>query len=96
FLKHRVSGNVLKLVTSVDPRTWTAGNTFAHDISIVIPSTAQSGEYDTYLALPDGAAQINGDPRFAVRPANADNAGNRQAWNTALGAFSTGTIVTLK
>ncbi|MBD8722575.1 DUF4832 domain-containing protein [Oxalobacteraceae sp. CFBP 13708] len=96
FLKHRVSGNVLKLVTSVDPRTWTAGNTFAHDISIVIPSTAQSGEYDIYLALPDGAAQINGDPRFAVRPANADNAGNRQAWNTALGAFGTGTIVTLK
>jgi hypothetical protein len=96
FLKHRVSGNVLKLVTSVDPRTWTAGNTFAHDTSVVIPSTAQPGDYDIYLALPDGAAQINGDPRFAVRPANADNAGNRQAWNTALGAFSTGTIVTVK
>lgn len=96
FLKHRVSGNVLKLVTSVDPRTWTASNTFAHDTSVGIPSTAQPGEYDIYLALPDGAAQINGDPRFAVRPANADNAGNRQAWNTALGAFSTGTIVTVK
>ena len=96
FLKHRVSGNVLKLVTSVDPRTWTASNTFAHDISVVIPSTAQPGDYDIYLALPDGAAQINGDPRFAVRPANADNAGSRQAWDAALGAFSTGTIVTVK
>lgn len=96
FLKHRVSGNVLKLATSVDPRTWTAGNTFAHDMSVGIPATAQPGEYDIYLALPDGAAQVNGDPRFAVRPANADNAGNRQAWNTALGAFSTGTIVTVK
>jgi hypothetical protein len=96
FLKHRVSGNVLKLVTSVDPRTWTAGNTFAHDTSVVIPSTAQPGDYDIYLALPDGAAQVNGDPRFAVRPANADNAGNRQAWDTALGAFRTGTIVTVK
>jgi len=96
FLKHRVSGNVLKLVTSVDPRTWTAGNTFAHDTSVGIPSTAQPGEYDIYLALPDGAAQVNGDPRFAVRPANADNAGNRQAWDAALGAFRTGTIVTVK
>jgi hypothetical protein len=96
FLKHRVSGNVLKLVTSVDPRTWTAGNTFAHDTSVVIPSTAQSGEYDIYLALPDGAAQINGDPRFSIRPANADNAGSRQAWDTALGAFRTGMIVTVK
>jgi hypothetical protein len=96
FLKHRVSGNVLKLVTSVDPRIWTAGNTFAHDTSVVIPSTAQPGDYDIYLALPDGAAQVNGDPRFAVRPANADNAGNRQAWDTALGAFRTGTIVTVK
>lgn len=96
FLKHRVSGNVLKLVTSVDPRTWTAGNTFAHDTSVGIPSTAQPGEYDIYLALPDGAAQVNGDPRFAVRPANADNAGSRQAWDAALGAFSTGTIVTVK
>lgn len=96
FLKHRVSGNVLKLVTSVDPRTWTAGNTFAHDTSVGIPSTAQPGEYDIYLALPDGAAQVNGDPRFAVRPANADNAGNRQAWDAALGAFRIGTIVTVK
>lgn len=96
FLKHRVSGSVLKLVTSVDPRTWTAGNTFAHDTSVVIPSTAQSGEYDIYLALPDGAAQVNVDPRFAVRPANADNAGNRQAWDATLGAFRTGTIVTVK
>jgi len=96
FLKHRVSGAVLKLMTSVDPRTWTAGNTFAHDLTLVIPSTAPSGEYDIYLALPDGAAQLNGDPRFAVRPANADNAGNRQAWDTALGAFRTGTIVTVK
>jgi hypothetical protein len=96
LLKHRVSGNVLKLMTLVDPKAWTAGNTFAHDISVGIPSTAQPGEYDIYLALPDGAAQLNGDPRFAVRPANADNAGTRQAWDATLGAFGIGAIVTVK
>ena len=95
-LKHRSSGNVLKLVTPVDPRTWTAGNTFAHDVTVRVPSSAQPGDYDIYLALPDGAARLNGDPRFAVRPANADNVGNRQAWDAALGAFGTGTILSVK
>lgn len=96
FLKQRVSGQVLKLVTPVDPRSWTAGNTFAHDVTLTIPAAAQPGEYDIYLALPDGAPQVNGDPRFAVRPANADNAGNGQSWNATLGAFRVGTIVTVK
>lgn len=96
LLKHRANGNVLKLATQVDPRTWTAGNAFTHDVSLAIPSTAPAGEYDIYVALPDGAAQLNGDARFAVRPANADNTLNRQAWDAALGAFRVGTIVTLQ
>ena len=95
LLKHRVSANVLRLATSVDPRAWTAGATFTHDIAVTIPATAQSGEYDVYIALPDGAAQLTADARFAVRPANADNALNRQEWDTALGAFRVGTIVTV-
>lgn len=96
LLKHRVSGVVHKLATAVDPRTWTPGNVFTHDVSLAIPQAAASGEYDIYIALPDGAAQLNGDVRFAVRPANADNAVNRQAWDAALGAFRVGTIVTLQ
>jgi len=96
LLKHRVSGNVIKLATQVDPRSWTAGNSFNHDVSLAIPATAQSGEYDLYVALPDGAARLNGDARFAVRPANADNTLNRQAWDAAMGAFRIGSIVTLQ
>jgi len=96
LLKHRVSGNVITLTTQVDPRSWTAGNAFNHDVSLSIPSTAQAGEYEIYIALPDGASLLSGDPRFAVRPANADNTLNRQAWDAALGAFRVGSIVTMK
>lgn len=96
LLKHRVSGNTLKLATQVDPRSWTPGSAFSHDVSLAMPSTAAAGEYDIYVALPDGAAQLNADVRFAVRPANADNTLSRQAWDAALGAFRVGTIVTVK
>ena len=96
LLKHRTGGNVIKLATSVDPRSWTADKSFTHDVSLAIPSGAPAGEYDVYAALPDGAAKLNGDVRFAVRPANADNTGNRQAWDAALGAFRIGTVVTLQ
>ncbi|MES2945604.1 MAG: DUF4832 domain-containing protein [Pseudomonadota bacterium] len=93
LLKHRVSGNVVKLVSSVDPRSWTAGNTFTHDVSLAIPAGAQAGRYEIYIALPDGAAQLNSDARFAMRPANANNTASRQAWSPSLGAFRLGTTL---
>lgn len=96
LLKHRVGGEVIKLATQVDPRSWTAGDSFTHNVSLAIPSTAAAGEYDVYIALPDGAASLSGDARFAVRPANADSTSHRQAWDAALGAFRIGTIVTVR
>jgi hypothetical protein len=96
LLKHRTSGTVVKLSTSVDPRSWTAGNSFTHDVPVTVPAGTQVGEHDVYIALPDGAGQLGSDARFAVRPANADNAGSRQGWDVSLGAFRLGTGLTVK
>jgi len=96
LLKHRTGGNVVTLATAVDPRGWTAGNSFTHDVSVTVPSGTAAGDYDVFLALPDTAGQLAGDPRFSVRPANADNATARQAWDATLGAFRFGTTLTVK
>jgi hypothetical protein len=65
-------------------------------VSVTVPAGAQAGEHDVYIALPDGAGQLGSDARFAVRPANADNAGSRQGWDASLGAFRFGTTLTVK
>ena len=60
-------------------------------VSVAIPSTAQSGDYDVLLSVPDVFAATAGDVRFAVRPANADDASVGQSWDGVSGRFKTGT-----
>jgi len=96
LLKHRSTGTLVYLATSVDPRYWTAGKTFSHDVSVTVPAGIQAGDYDVHIALPDGASQLVGDARFAVRPANADNLPSSQGWDASLGAFRFGSTLTVR
>jgi hypothetical protein len=80
----------------VDPRRWTAGGSFRHALQLPLPSTADTGAYDIYLALPDGAASLAQDPRYAIQFANADDASAGQGWDEGLGAFKLGSTVTLR
>lgn len=97
LLRHRGSGQVLVLEAGgVDPRRWTAGGSFSHELRLPVPSQAGIGAYDLYLALPDGAASLAQDPRYAIQFANADDASAGQGWDEGLGAFKLGSTVTLR
>lgn len=96
-LRHRSSGETLVLDASgVDPRKWIAGGSFTHELKLPVASTANTGAYDVYLALPDGAASLAQDPRYAIQFANADDAAAGQGWDEGLGAFKLGSTVTLR
>ncbi|MET0288919.1 MAG: DUF4832 domain-containing protein [Pseudoxanthomonas sp.] len=96
-LRHRGSGETLVLdAGGVDPRKWTAGGSFNQALKLPVPSTASTGAYDVYLALPDGATTLAQDPRYSIQFANADNAVAGQGWDEGLGAFKLGSTVTLR
>jgi hypothetical protein len=80
------------VATGTDPRTWVPGKTDA-TIAATVPADLAAGNYRVLLALPDGSASIAGDPRYAIRFADADNVAAGQQWDPRLGAFSLGTTV---
>jgi len=96
LLRHRGSGQLVTLATSIDPRGWTAGGRFDHEVSVTLPAGTPAGDHDVYIALPDGADLLAGDARFAVRPANADDLPSGQGWDAALGAFRFGSVLTVE
>ena len=97
LLKHRTSGAVVRIaLPSVDPRSWLPNTTSTVSTGFTVPAGTPTGAYDVLLALPDGAASLGSDVRYSVRPANADNAAKAQAWDTTLGAFRTGTSLTVR
>lgn len=61
--------------------------------NVPVPADAATGTYEVLLSAPDAFAATKGDVRFAVRFANADQAGRGQAWDASAAAFSTGTAV---
>jgi hypothetical protein len=86
--------------SGVDPRDWgpTRATAPAHAamLSIEIPASLAPGDYDVALSLPDPALSLSGDPRYAIRPANADVPSAGQRWDRATGRFRTGTILTVR
>jgi hypothetical protein len=95
-LRHRTTGQVVHLaLASIDPRAWLPGQTNTATARVAIPSGTPIGAWDMLLALPDGAASLAGDVRYSVRPANADDAAKAQEWDASLGAFRTGTTLTI-
>lgn len=96
-LRHRTSGGVVRVpVPAVDPRTWLPGTTSTASAAFTLPAGMPAGTYDVLVALPDAAETLRSDVRYSVRPANADNASRSQAWESALGAFRTGTLLTVR
>ncbi len=96
-LKHRVSGAIVRVpVASLDPRNWLPGRTSSMLARFAVPGATPAGAYEVLLALPDGAASLAGDARYSVRPANADDAVRSQGWDGKLGAFRTGTSLTIR
>ncbi|BBE71551.1 DUF4832 domain-containing protein [Oharaeibacter diazotrophicus] len=60
-----------------------------------LPADAPAGAYDVVVAAPDPAVLLAGDPRYAVRFANADRPARGQRWDAVEGHFVTGLAVTL-
>jgi hypothetical protein len=97
LLRHKTSGAVVRIaLPSVDPRTWLPGTTSTVSTGFTVPAGTAAGAHDVLIALPDGAATLGGDARYSVRPGNADNSAKTQAWDAALGAFRTGTTITVR
>ena len=97
LLRHRANGSVVRIaLASIDPRAWMPGQTSQARARFAVPGGTPGGAYDVLLALPDGAASLAGDVRYSVRPANADTAARGQGWDAALGAFRSGTTLTIR
>lgn len=96
LLRHRSSGAVVRMaLASIDPREWLPGSTSTVTAAFTVPAGTPAGTYDMLLALPDGAPSLAGDARYSVRPANAEDATRSQGWNEELGAFRTGTMLSI-
>ena len=54
---------------------------------------ADKGDYDVLLSVPDIFVATAGNPRYAVRFANADNASLGQVWDATGARFKAGTTL---
>ena len=96
-LKHKTSGAVEPIaLNDIDISAWGPGQDMAVTSSITLPTSLPAGAYDVHIAMPDAANTLRGDPRYSVRPANASAAEKNQAWDAQLGAFRTGTSITVQ
>lgn len=83
YLVLHSSAYTARLPLSADPRRWEPGE---HDLieSVALPSDLPPGEYTLALWLPDPAANLQNDPRYAIRFANENVWDAANGWN-ALG-----------
>ena len=74
YIVLRNTGNpqsVFRLPLSSDPRRWLPNGTVTTiEESLSLPSDIPAGSYELLLHLPDAAASLADDPRYAVRFAN--------------------------
>lgn len=97
ILQNSVSGDTHRLeAQTTDPRRWLPGTESQEVLTVTLPGNLPVGRWDVLVALPDADYRLSGDPRFAIRPANADDAVTGQGWNEALGAFALGTVLEIK
>ena len=65
-------------------------------VALTVPAVVELGDYEVWLGVPDSFAATQGDPRFAVRFANADTPDGLQAWSASQGRFRTGSTVRVR
>lgn len=96
LFRNRRGGAVLRLPASgTDLRQWRPGETLSVPLNLTLPRGLAPGAYDLLIAFPDASQRLGDDPRYSIRPANADDSVKTQGWDAALGAFRTGTSVQL-
>jgi hypothetical protein len=93
-LRHRTTGSTVR-ASAGDLRVLVPQGTASTRVSVTVPvpAGADKGDYDVLLSAPDAFPATAADPRFAVRFANADNAGTGQTWDAAAARFKTGTTL---
>ena len=96
MLRNHADGALVRLNGDVDVRGWLPGESKVLPLAVTLPRTMARGTYDLLVAFPDSSTRLASDPRYAVRPANADDSAKAQGWDTALGAFRTGTRVQVR
>ena len=94
-LRHRSTGATVSATAAGDLRTLAPQATTSTRVSvpIAIPAGADKGDYDVLLSVPDIFVATAGNPRYAVRFANADNASLGQVWDAAGARFKAGTTL---
>jgi hypothetical protein len=93
LLRDRTSGAIRRLeARGADPRRWLPGADTRETLTVTLPNEVL-GEQEVWLAMPDAGLRLKDDPRFAIRPANADDGAKGQAWDQRRGAFALGTTV---
>jgi len=55
---------------TVDPRQWAAGAGGLIEVRLQVPAAASPGTYDLAVWLPDAAASLRDDSRYAIQLAN--------------------------
>ncbi|RZJ74218.1 MAG: DUF4832 domain-containing protein, partial [Brevundimonas sp.] len=89
------AGQVRRLaVPGVDARDWGPGET-AVGLDVMVPADLTAGTWRMLLALPDADPRLEGDARYAIRFANADDAAKGQGWDADLAAFDLGAEITV-
>jgi hypothetical protein len=87
-------------VSGIDARSWTPllATELPSESSgrFVVPSDLAVGTYEVWIGLPDASPSIANDPRYAIRPANADDGGKGQRWDGASGRFATGSTIVVQ
>ncbi len=71
LILRRAGAPIQSFALSTDPRRWLSDDTVKLDLTVTLPGTLASGTYELLLNLPDTAAALVGDVRYAVRFANA-------------------------
>jgi Domain of unknown function (DUF4832)/Domain of unknown function (DUF4874) len=96
MLKHKTSGATITAAAGdLQSLISQASASTPLNISLAIPTDAQTGDYDVYLSAPDVFNTTTSDARFALRFANADNNAVGQAWDATTGLFKSGTVITI-
>ncbi len=72
ILRNTISLQRYRLVTDVDPRFWTAGDTVYVNITAGIPAGMEEGNYSAFIFLADPENRLHDNPDFAIRLANQD------------------------
>jgi len=96
LLRDRETGAVRRLeARGADPRRWLPGTETRETLTVTLPQNVL-GAQEVWLALPDAGPRLRHDPRFAIRPANADVPARGQGWDPMLGAFSLGAVLEVR